>query len=732
MTNLIVDGFAHYGIGAGNDVKNAMLSGAYADLSGFSGIGQLPWDLANTDLFLISPYLFSGARRVLPVPASTLIVSMYYALSQLPLTDFTNPPITFRDVSNNIIAALTMRPTGAMRFGAAGGGGTQVDSSGPVVVSQTVTHLEILFTPGTGSNGVVTVVANGTTVITATGMTVPAHAAIAQVTIGGGGDPSAANYISNLIIRDTNGSFNNAITGDRKVATLIVDDNDPAHQGWGNEPLHRFGNGILKVGPAAYPGGPSTQNAGVICGVTTDTNLGSLDYTVEGQFRFQRVPTGTDKAVFFSKWDETANQRSYELMLCGPSLNNGNIVFRRSTDGTAATVNNMISEPWAPVVGVYYHVCLERVSGITTLYIDGVPLGTGVADGTAYFAGSSHTALGCETNSAAGVALTGLVGWNDEFRMTRASFRYGAPFTPPVAAFPRGPIDDAQWSDVMWLSGWDSAAVADESGFARALAALNGANAITPNDGGFAFQTINKNYANDDTFIEASFLFASGVYTQTSQPSNNETVTVGTKNGSTPAVYTFKTALTGGGTTPFEVLIGAALLDTLQNLVNAIIAGTGSGTLYGAGTTANFDVQAIPLPINQIQAIALLAGTGGNSIAVSTTAATGTWGVSVTTLSGGTDLPAYSQFVTQHLPNGASIVDSLTIVRRSWKTEAGDCSVQGSLVGGAGGVLTGATITESTGPTLYHDTFEVDPDNPSNPLTPTAVLQAKLRIDRTG
>lgn len=739
MSNLIVDGFAHYGTNAVNGqnaVNQAMLSGAWATLGGgFTGIEKLPWDLSNDDLYAKFAFLGPAATRALPASiaqTAPLFASFYFATSALPGDDAERLIFDVRDGANAIIGNLRLRPTGALVWTNTSGSTHQ--SSGPVVVAQTITHMELRYVPGTGANGTITVKANGVSVITATGMSVPAHAAMEIFALGhnGVGSVSAAYYVSHLIVRDSAGSFNNDFMGDRKVATLIVNGNDPDNQGWADQPLHRFGNGVLKVGPASAPGGATTTNAGVFAGVTTETNMGNLDYCIEGQFRFQRLPSGTDKAVLFGKWDEPANQRSYQVFLGGPSLNNGDLVFRTSSDGTAATVVNKISYPWSPIVGVWYHVCLERDSGVTTVYIDGVPLGTGVADATTYFAGSARTALGVETSTASGVVNTALAGWNDEYRMTKGATRYGGPFTPPSAPFPRGPVDDPDWSDVVWLSGWDSASVADESGFARPLSAINSAAAITPNDGGFAYQTINKNFANDDTFIEAAFLFASGIYTQTANPANNETVTVGTTDGSTAAAYTFKTALSGGTGNPYEVLIGATLLDTLENLVNAIIAGSGSGTTYGDGTVANFDVTAEQLPINQIQATALYAGTAGNAIAVSDTASNGTWGSGVTTLSGGEDLPDFSQFVTQHLPAGASIVDSVTIVRRSWKTDAGACQARVSFVGPADGVLNGDTINESTAPTLYADTFEEDPDNPGNPLSPTAILQGRLRIDRTG
>jgi hypothetical protein len=117
---------------------------------------------------------------------------------------------------------------------------------------------------------------------------------------------------------------------------------------------------------------------------------------------------------------------------------------------------------------------------------------------------------------------------------------------------------------------------------------------------------------------------ASGVYTLSGNPSNGETVTI---DGT---VYTFVTALS----VAFDVLIGAAATNTLDNLVAAITAGAGSGTVYGTGTTAHPSVTAAAGAGDTIDVTAQTAGVGGNSIAVSTNAVNGDWG-GETTLSGG-------------------------------------------------------------------------------------------------
>jgi len=83
--------------------------------------------------------------------------------------------------------------------------------------------------------------------------------------------------------------------------------------------------------------------------------------------------------------------------------------------------------------------------------------------------------------------------------------------------------------------------------------------------------------------------YASGTITFSGQAANNDTATV---NGT---VYVFKTTLSGGGTTPNEVLIGATVEATIDNLYSALSGLLGSGTTYGTGTTQPSSCAATPL-----------------------------------------------------------------------------------------------------------------------------------------
>jgi hypothetical protein len=103
---------------------------------------------------------------------------------------------------------------------------------------------------------------------------------------------------------------------------------------------------------------------------------------------------------------------------------------------------------------------------------------------------------------------------------------------------------------------------------------------------------------------------------------NGNTVTVGGKT------YTFQTILTN---VDGNVHLGANLGESLDALHRAITLGTGSGSDYAVVTIANGQISAARTGIGDptyggLQAIALIAGVGGNSIACSTVSTHGSWG----------------------------------------------------------------------------------------------------------
>jgi hypothetical protein len=723
MATIFVEGFNHYG--EGTDSQAPMLAGRWAQIP-TPAICEAPSWGARTDALSfrtgIQDDSGSQASRVaLGGSKGVVFVSMGFSVSALPDNDnfYICKP---RNGSNDTLAGVRLKSDGTVKLETPQG--TLIaQTAAPVIVAQTWHHLEMKFdlTGGTFELRV-----DGDAVITATGFDYKddtiSHNIVTtmeQLAIGAGEAIGATNcipYFADLIIRDDSGSRNNDFEGDLSVATLFPN-SDTAVAGWTARPRKKFGTGVLDT--------RADDISSVTAATSASTDIGGGDFTIETFVRFFALPTGSTKAVIFGKWNEAANQRSYQLYKGGDSLEDGNLVFRISTDGQAGTVTELFSWPWAPDLDRWYHVAVSRASDETMLFIDGVQEGVPVSDTAVYFAGTALTVIGGQYETI-GVPDTALNGFLDETRLTIGYARYTTTFTPPAAAFGRNVGDDPQFADVALLCGYDSS-IADESSYGRTLTARNGAVMNTPDDGVYAFQTINQHAPRDDTFVEAALIPAFSTYTLAANATTTKTVTVGayTDAGSHPAVYTFKSVLSGAA---FEVLIGADADATLANLVAAINTAAGAGTLYGTGTIVNDDVTATILPLQQMLVTANIAGTAGNSIACTTNDPNGSW--TDTTLDGGEDIPGPSEFSFERPPALVTVIKSVTMVSRSFKSESGPASVQVSFIGPLGGATAGADNALSTSARYYSDTFETDPDTAGD-LSPTTIVGSRVKLDRT-
>lgn len=130
-----------------------------------------------------------------------------------------------------------------------------------------------------------------------------------------------------------------------------------------------------------------------------------------------------------------------------------------------------------------------------------------------------------------------------------------------------------------------------------------------------------------------SFTAAAKILTFASNVAAADTITIGTQT------YTFRTALTTSATAN-EVLIGADLTASRDNLVAAVMRAAGAGTLYGSDTTANTAATAVATSTDQLTATAITKGTVGNSVAIAEVSTHTSWAGGAVTLSGGTDTSA--------------------------------------------------------------------------------------------
>lgn len=725
MSILYMDGFDHYGTGQTTGIQN-MFGGPWTGSAG-GNVAAPAWGPARTGAFA---YGNGGglARRILPAAKAQVFMSLGYALDSLPFFNTASSIMTFRDGANVVLANLYVDTTGALRL-CDKDNTTLAVTSGPILIARNWHFIEVLWDKTGGAFTVRVDDANGTETpaMHATGLTFANNCAQITVNESLTFGEAVQGWVDDVLIRDTLGSVNNGWLGDRRVATLFANA-DTTTAGWTPSYYQKFGPGILRcayrIAGQQFDQQPS---AFVDAGPSTQLDIGPNDFTLETEIRFDALPQGALYATIFNRWDTTGDHRSYRLTYGGPSFNNSCLQWDTSTDGTNSTVTTPIVFPWAPETDVWYHLAIVRAAGELLLFIDGVQQGLPVADSSTYYSGGTEIfAVGSQNASGANpVANTYVCGRFDETRFTNGVGRYTGTFTPPSAAFPRG-SSDPYWSDVVLLMGYDSA-VNDESSFARTIDVRNGAISFIPSDGPAVgvFSTVNKAAPDDNTFISASFTPASNILTMTTNPANNDTITLGTTDGTTPAVYTYKTATPAN---PFEVFIGATAADSLANFLNAVNTGPGAGTAYGTGTTANFDVTGASLPIDQIEVTAAISGTVGNSIVSTATGTAAVWGS--TTLLGGQDIPGPTSFKLQRPPNNTTIISGLQINVRALKTDAGLADIQSGLIGGQGTEDDGSIHALTTSVNYYTDIFESDPDT-GGPISPTTIINGQVIINRT-
>lgn len=711
MTALFLEGFDHYGsgsTGAGN-----MLRGVWAAASG-PGPGTPSWGARTGTRALKSDGHLDSYRLVLPGGAKDrILLSCGFSTDGLPSENNVMRICTFRTAANATIAILFVLADGSIRL-TNGAESTLAQTQGPVLVSRNWHFLEMDFDRA-GGNFVLRVddpTGADTPVIDASGLALGATN-VGQLTVLSASVDSSSgqdHWMDDLFIRDDLGGVNDDWLGDRRIGMSLTNA-DTETDGWTPRYYHNIGDGILTNTTAA---------SCVSAATSTSLNIGSADYTLEGFIRFQSLP-GTGYATIFNRWDEANNRRSYQVAL----QDDGNLTLKYSTDGTNAGTVTPISYPWEPQLCTWYHIAVVRASGQDLLFIDGEQLGLPITDAATYFVGTAPFAIGAQVEGTSSViANTSLDGWFDEVRFTPGVARYTSNFTPTTVPFPRG-VSDPNWANVALLAGFDDA-IQDESSFGRTLTARGSAVQFTPDDGPDlgVYTTINKSTPDDNTFAEAPYLPATSILTCSSQPTINDTVTVGTTDGATPAVYTFVGSLVD----PFDVLIDTDLEQTLQNLYNAINAGAGDGTKYGTGTTANFDVIASQLPEGQMAVMANILGTGGNTIATSD-ALTATGGWTGATLAGGTNIPGPSDFKIQRPPAFTTVVSAVQIVFRGFKSDAGTASVNTALVGALGGVASGSAHSINVTADYFYDVYQVDPDT-AGPISPSTLINGKVQLNR--
>tara|TARA_R110000772_G_scaffold2839_1_gene10304 strand:+ start:13660 stop:15411 length:1752 start_codon:yes stop_codon:yes gene_type:complete len=578
------------------------------------------------------------------------------------------------------------------------GGTVLAATTVPVIVSGSWHHIEAkIFTSATVGTAEVRV--DEVVVINATGLNTTASQ-IQQLSMYNT-DSKRYAYWDDFIVRDATGTYNNGFKGDLRVATQQTVANGDT-DGWTTRSIQKIGDGVL-----ACQG--TDRNEGLRYTDNAVFNVGSGDFGFSQFVRFGSLLGAAESGQLAGHYRAAGDLRSWRLFAQG-SDNANNLVFAVSTDGIAET--QVHAFPFIPSVGRWYHIEVSRSGTNSYMFIDGQQVGITKTDSNTYFDTSANLTLGYEELAATtAVTNAGLDGWIDCTQFDVGAPLHTANFTPPIA-----PI--VATANTQLLLNYDDSSNTDGS-TNDFTGAFEGAGALSFPGDALAYQTVNTLNPNDNDFVEASLIAATGTLELSALPLNTETVTIGA------TTYTFLTVLVN---TANNVLIGATASDSLDNLRAAVNLEAGIGTLYGTGTVQNGQAFMSDLPDDQILATARAPGAAANTQPTTTTVTGATW--SAATLLGGLDIPTNSQFLMSQLPPEVTGVAAVALVSRSFKLDSGSSEMQMSLVTGGGGVAAGSSRPVTISPVYYEDTIEQDPNTLSG-LTPSTLVDAQVRLNRT-
>ena len=208
--------------------RSYMLNGLYAETSNFS-LSDDPDPNITGNVVNISNTSTNGTwvvyRYALPGGATTKAgVGLRIWLASLPVSDTVGPYIVqFCDVSNNVLASMRVLSNGRIRVTPTGG--SNYDTTTPVIVANAWQHVEISFDTAGVSTVDFEVRVEGVTVLDETGV-VGSDTAIGQIRVQGQNSGSTIGprwYNKDLVIWDGAGSVNNTFLGSVVVRELLTD-----------------------------------------------------------------------------------------------------------------------------------------------------------------------------------------------------------------------------------------------------------------------------------------------------------------------------------------------------------------------------------------------------------------------------------------------------------------------------------------------------------------------------
>lgn len=197
-----------------------------------------------------------------------------------------------------------------------------------------------------------------------------------------------------------------------------------------------FGHTVTPVGNAQIDTGQAKYGTASMLfdGSGDHLSIASYDiwnlrgpFTIEAFVRFNSVAAD---CAFVARWGAAGD----EAWLFQWSTVAGNLLrFGYTTDGDT---NILITGPWTPATGVWYHVAVCRdILGTVRMFVDGSEVGS-ASNVPEFYRNDNAVWIGAQQGAGANINAP-MNGWIDELRISRDAL-YRADFTPPVAPVPDG------------------------------------------------------------------------------------------------------------------------------------------------------------------------------------------------------------------------------------------------------------------------------------------------------
>lgn len=198
--------------------KSLLLSGVYVEAGGPLTVLEDDPDpnITGTVLRVAPTSVEDILRWVLPLTQTKVGVGRRVWMAGLNVNSGSGTVFcSWRDVSNNVLATVFADSTG--RIVITGGGGANVSSAAPAIVSNAWQHLEAQIDTVAGS---VEVRVEGVSVVSFTGRALGGPVAQIAVSTSSG---FAYQWLKDLVVWDGSGAFNNTWMGSIQVRELIPD-----------------------------------------------------------------------------------------------------------------------------------------------------------------------------------------------------------------------------------------------------------------------------------------------------------------------------------------------------------------------------------------------------------------------------------------------------------------------------------------------------------------------------